>query len=135
MKSSNYFDTVLGRIYILENGIVHIAIKEMTLTKSLLEEHYRVLEENLGKPKYSFILSFEPPYLKMDAISRRYNNDMMNYWSESMAIIVEQPLIKAFVFMYLKINRLNYSIEVFGDYAKAESWTKELKGKVEKLKA
>jgi hypothetical protein len=106
------FPSPIGQINILENGIVHVDIQILELTKEALKGHYHLLETKFGSQKQNFILTFQPAYLKMDAATRRYNNDMMNYWSNSMCAVVESPLIRTFVNMYIKINTLTYRLKV-----------------------
>lgn len=118
------FQSPIGTVYAFNNGIIHIHITEFHLTTKNLEGHYRILEQHLLEPKHPFILTFSPNYLKMDAETRRYNNRMMNYWSSSMAVVVEKPLIRAFVYMYIKINPLIYNIKVFESLKDAKDWIK-----------
>lgn len=84
----------------------------MELTKEMLKGHYDELEKRYGEEKQNFILTFKPSYIKMDASTRRYNNDMMNYWSNCMCAVVEKPLIRTFVNMYIKISTLTYRLKV-----------------------
>ena len=119
------FFSPIGNVVKYSDGIVHVHITEMTLNKSTLEGHYAILEENLGAPKHPFILTFKPNYLKMDALSRRYNNDEMNRWSTAMAVVVENPLIRAFVMMYMRINPLFYNIKICVSLDEAFNWLRE----------
>lgn len=112
MKIKTGFTSPIGIVKCYDNSIVHVHITEMSLTKIVLQNHYALLEQHLGKPKYPFILTFQPNYLKMNAESRRFNNGMMNLWSTEMAVVVEKPLIRAFVNMYIRINPLIYEIKV-----------------------
>ena len=116
------FESPIGVVHVLKNGIVHIHITEIHLTIRNLEAHYTTLEKHLLQPKHPFILTFSPNYLKLDAETRRYNNRMMNHWSSSMAVVVEKPLIRAFVYMYIKINPLIYDIKVFESFDEAKKW-------------
>lgn len=106
------FYTPLGLVKKYSNGVVLIHVSLLEITISDLEKHYVLLSEHLAGPKYPFILTFENQYLKMSALTRRYNNDMMNYWSTAMGVVVTGPLINIFVSIYLKINPLHYDIKV-----------------------
>lgn len=127
MNSSTSFATPIGNVMILDNGIVHVHILLMDLTKEALMGHYDIIEQRFGDEKQSFILTFEPSYLKMDASTRRYNNEMMNYWSKSMTAVVDNPLIRTFVNMYIKINTLTYPLKVSKSMKEATDWTLEQK--------
>jgi hypothetical protein len=58
----------------------------------------------------------------MDDVTQRYNNDQMNHWSTSLAVVVENPLIGAFVMMYLKIYPLMYNIKICTSLDEAFAW-------------
>lgn len=119
------FVSPIGTVRKYADGIVHIHITQFELKESTLQSHYALIEQKLGAPKHPFILSFQPNYLKMDAATRRYNNDQMNYWSTAMAVVVENPLIRAFVMMYMKINPLIYNIKVCNSLDEAFEWLRK----------
>lgn len=122
MAEVTKFSTALGDVQIAESGVVVMNILVQEITMDILHRHYEELEKQLVKPKHRFVLTFEPTYLKMNAQTRRYNNDMMNYWSISMGVVVDQPLIRAFANMYIRISPLDYHIKLFPTTEEAEKW-------------
>ena len=116
------FNSPIGKVTRSADGIVHVHITEQELTVPMLVGHYANLDKFLGVPKCPFILTFEPSYLKMDASTRRYNNDQMNHWSTAMAVVVENALIRAFVMMYMRINPLIYDIKICVSFEEASKW-------------
>ena len=124
MKKCNprTFTTPLGEIHVKESGLIHGHLIPLEVTTEILEEHYVILEKELVEPKFPFVLTFKPSYLKMNAKSRRFNNEMMNKWATCMGVVVHNPLLRAFANMYIRIATLDYDILVFENFEKAEAW-------------
>jgi hypothetical protein len=122
MEADLEYSSPIGLVKKYPSGIVHVHINELSLSKEMLEGHYNLLPKYFGETKMPFILSFDPNYVKMDAVTRRYNNDMMNHWSTAMGVVVVSPLLRAFVSMYMRVNPLIYDVKICSDLDEAHDF-------------
>lgn len=117
------FQTTIGTVKLLDNGIVHVHLVCSHFTKELLEMHYNELARRLAVRRYPFLYTFErPTSLRMDPDARVFNNRELTQWTDCLAAIAPNGLLRIFTKWYIKIANFEFPAEVFVEKEAAQNW-------------
>lgn len=121
----NSFSTSVGDVFVDKNGIVTVFITNPDQGIETLKKHYVEYEKIMGTERRKVILVFTVNSIFLPAESRTYSQEKLNQLTCTLAGVITKPMIRIFVNIFVKMNRLESNLNVFKDIESAKKWILE----------